>query len=161
MKKIIWIVILSLVFGLLSSGIAGAQSQSEFKELAYVPEQRVNLLNYTASGIDLASDFVTGLIERLFKTGKPGVVFAEETKATLEASIIEGILGSNVDLIGGMTLANDEPSNFIWGFQYTGLRVKAEKSAGIWLIFKDLNPTIYNERGHWWFGGAYTWREEV
>ena len=158
-KMVMVLVLLALALGL--SGFALAEEQTEFKELAYVPEQRVNLLGYTASGIDLASDFVTGLIERLFKTGKPGVVFAEETKATLEASIIEGIWGSNVDLIGGMTLANDEPSNFIWGFQYTGLRVKAEKSAGIWLIFKDLNPTIYNERGHWWFGGAYTWREEV
>lgn len=158
MKKIIWMVILALIFGLVSS-VALAQSQPDSRELAYTPERRVDLLGYTASGIDLASDFVTGLIERLFKTGKPGVVFAEETKATLEASIIEGMLGSNVDLIGGMTLRNDEPSNFVWGFQYTGLRGKAEKSGGIWLIFKDLNPAVYNERGHWWFGGAYTWRE--
>jgi len=151
MKKIIFVVILALMFGLVSS-VALAQSQPEFEELAYVPEQRVDLLGYTASGIDLASDFVTGLIERLFKTGKPGVVFAEETKATIEASIIEGMLGSNVDLIGGMTLKNDEPSNFIWGFQYTGLRGKSD-----W--FSKLNPTVYNERGQWWFGGAYTWRE--
>jgi len=159
MKKIIWIVILGLMLGLAMPALA--QSQPEFEELAYVPEQRVDLLGYTATGIDLASDFVTGLIERLFKTGKPGVIFAEETKATLEASIIEGMLGSNIDLIGGMTLKNDEPSNFIWGFQYTGLREKAEKSGGIWLIFSKLNPTIYNERGYWWLGGAYTWREEV
>jgi len=156
MKKILFVVILALIFGLLSSGIALAQSQPELNKLAYIPEQRVDLLGYTATGIDLASDFVTGLIERLFKTGKPGVVFAEETKATIEASVIEGMLGSNWDLIGGMTLANNEPSNFIWGLQYTGLR---GKSGGIWDWFTKLNPTIYNERGNWWLGGAFTWRE--
>ena len=153
MKKLILaVVVLGLIFGF--SGIAFAGEKVE--ELAYAPEQQVDLLGYTAIGVDLASDFVTGLIERLFKTGKPGVVFAEETKATLEASIVEGMLGSNIDLIGGMTLMNDEPSNFVWGFQYTGLR---GKSGGIWDWFTKLNPTVYNERGHWWFGGAYTWRE--
>ena len=155
MKNIVWIVILALIFGLVPL-VALAQSQPEFKKLTYVSEQQMDLLGYTATGIDLASDFVTGLIERLFRTGKPGVIFAEETKATLEASIVEGMLGSNIDLIGGMTLMNDEPSNFVWGFQYTGLR---GKSGGIWDWFSKLNPTVYNERGHWWFGGAYTWRE--
>ena len=159
MKKRYWfwliLVVAALIVTFVASGV-GAQEKVEFSELTYVPEQQVDLLGYTATGIDLASDFVTGLIERLFKTGKPGVVFAEETKATLEASIIEGMLGSNIDLIGGMTLKNDEPSNFVWGFQYTGLR---GKSGGIWDWFTNLNPTIYNERGHWWFGGAYTWRE--
>lgn len=154
-KIILAVLILGLVFGF--SSVALAEDRVEFEELAYAPEQQVDLLGYTATGVDLASDFVTGLIERLFKTGKPGVVFAEETKATIEASIIEGMLGSNIDLVGGMTLKNDEPSNFIWGFQYTGLR---GKSGGIWDWFSKLNPTVYNERGQWWFGGAYTWREE-
>ena len=155
LRKIILVVmILALIFGF--SGAALAGERVEFEELAYAPEQQVDLLGYTATGIDFASDFVTGLIERLLKTGKPGVVFAKETKATLEASILEGMLGSNWDLVGGMTLKNDEPSSFVWGFQYTGLR---GKSGGIWDWFSKLNPTVYNERGHWWFGGAYTWRE--
>jgi len=153
-KMVMVLVLLALTLGL--SGLVLAEEKMEFEELAYAPEQQVDLLGYTATGIDLASDFVTGLIERLFKTGKPGVVFAEETKATLEASIIEGMLGSNIDLIGGMTLANDEPSNFIWGLQYTGLR---GKSGGIWDWFTKLNPTVYNERGHWWLGVAVTWKE--
>lgn len=156
MKKILWVAILVLVFGLISLA-ARAQSQPEFGELKLtsVRQERVNLLTYTASGLD----FVSEVIARLIKTGKPSVVFAEETKAALEVSFIEGMLGSNIDLVGGMTLKNDEPSNFIWGFQYTGLREKAEKSGGIWLIFSKLNPTVYNERGYWWLGGAYTWRE--
>jgi len=155
MKKIIFVVILALMFGLVSSMVL-AQSQPEFKELrlASVQAERVNVLAYSASGLD----FVSEIIARLIKTGKPSVVFAEETKGALEASLIEGMLGSNFDLVGGMTLKNDEPSNFIWGIQYTGFR---ESSSGIWAWFSKLNPTVYNERGHWWAGIAVTWREEV
>lgn len=152
MKKIIWLVILGLLLGLAIPALA--QSQPEFEELKLtaVREERVNLLAYTASGLD----FVSEVIARLIKTGKPAVVFAEETKAALEVSFIEGMLGSNVDLVGGMTLKNDEPSNFVWGFQYTGLRGKL---GGVWDIFTKLNPTVYNERGCWYLGAAFTWRD--
>jgi len=160
MKKKFWLMIVVAVVlatGLfLMSGIGLAGQKTEFEELKLtaVRQERVNLLAYTASGLD----FVSEVIARLIKTGKPSVVFAEETKAALEVSFIEGMLGSNVDLVGGMTLKNDEPSNFIWGFQYTGFR---ESSSGIWAWFSKLNPTVYNERGHWWAGIAVTWKEQI
>lgn len=145
-KMVMVLMLLALTLGL--SGVALA----EFKELTTVREEPVNLLSYTASGLD----FVSEIIARLIKTGKPSVVFAEETKGALEVSFIEGILGSNIDLVGGMTLKNDEPSNFVWGFQYTGLH---GKSGGIWDWFSKLNPAVYNEKGQWWLGVAVTWKE--
>lgn len=152
MKSIIWIVILGLMLGLAMPVLA--QSRVEFEELKLtaVRQERVNLLAYTASGLD----FVSEVIAHLIKTGKPAVIFAEETKAALEVSFVEGMLGDNVDLVGGMTLQNDEPSNFIWGLQYTGLR---ENSSGIRAWFSKLNPTVYNEQGQWWLGGAFTWKD--
>jgi len=154
MKKLILaVIILGMVLGF--SGTALGDEKIEFKELKLtsVRQERVNLLAYTASGLD----FVSEVIARLIKTGKPSVLFAEEAKAALEVTFVEQILGANVDLVGGMTLKNEEPSNFIWGLQYTGLR---GKSGGIWDIFSKLNPTVYNERGHWWLGAAFTWKEE-
>lgn len=155
LKKIVWMMILALMFGLISS-VALAQSQPEFEELklASVRGEQVNVLAYSASGLD----FISEVVARLIKTGKPAVLFAEETKGALEVSFIEAMLGSNIDLVGGMTLKNEEPSNFVWGFQYTGLR---GKSGGIWEIFSKLNPTVYNERGHWWLGVAFTWKEQI
>lgn len=151
-KMVMVLVLLALTLGL--SGLALAEGKVQFKELKLtsVRVERVDVLSYTASGLD----FVSEVIARLIKTGKPSVVFAEETKGALEVSFIEGMLGSNIDLVGGMTLKNDEPSNFVWGFQYTGLR---GKSGGIWDWFTKLNPTVYNERGHWWLGVAVTWKE--
>lgn len=151
-KIILVVVILGLAFGFSSVALAGERVEFEELKLVSVRQERVDVLAYTASGLD----FVSEVIARLIKTGKPSVVFAEETKGALEVSFVEGMLGSNIDLVGGMTLKNDEPSDFIWGFQYTGLR---GKSGGIWDWFSKLNPTAYNERGHWWFGGAYTWKE--
>lgn len=155
MKKMILGMILGLALILCASGVR-AEEKPEFKELRLtsVRQERVNLLAYTESGLD----FVSEIIARLIKTGKPSVLFAEETKAALEVSLVEKFLGENVDLIGGMTLKNEAPSNFIWGLQYTGLRAK---TGGIWEILSKLNPTIYNERGRWWLGAAYVWREET
>ena len=154
MKKwlIIIAVLLACVFGFAGTALAAERVEFEELRLISVQTERVNLLAYTASGLD----FVSEVIARLIKTGKPAVVFAEETKGALEVSFIEGMLGSNVDLVGGMTLKNDDPSNFVWGFQYTGLR---GRSGGIWDWFTKLNPTVYNERGHWWTGFAFTWKE--
>ena len=151
-KMVMVLVLLALALGL--SGLALAEERAEFKELKLtsVRAERVDVLTYTASGLD----FISEVIARLLKTGKPSVVLAEETKGALEVSFIEGMLGSNVDLVGGMTLKNDEPSNFVWGVQYTGLR---GKSGGIWEIFSKFNPTVYNERGQWWLGAAFTWKE--
>ncbi|MBA7492532.1 hypothetical protein ES702_03082 [subsurface metagenome] len=149
---ILAVVILGLTLGFSSLALAGERVEFEELKLASVRQERVDVLAYTASGLD----FVSEVIARLIKTGKPAVLFAEETKGALEVSFIEGMLGSNIDLVGGMTLKNDEPSNFVWGFQYTGLRGKSD---GIWDIFSKLNPTVYNERGHWWLGAAFTWKE--
>ena len=152
MKNVVWIVILGLMLGLAAPALAQSPVEFEELELTSVRQERVNLLTYTASGLD----FISEVIARLLKTGKPSVVFAEETKGAIEVTFVEGLLGSNVDLVGGMTLKNDEPSNFVWGLQYTGLR---GKSGGIWEWFSKLNPTVYNERGHWWLGAAFTWKE--
>ena len=153
LRQIILVVlILGLTLGFSGAALAGETVEFEELKLTSVRQERVDVAAYTASGLD----FVSEVIARLLKTGKPSVVFAEETKGALEVSFIEGILGSNVDLVGGMTLKNDEPSNFVWGFQYTGLR---GKSGGIWDIFSKLNPTVYNEQGNWWVGFAFTWRE--
>jgi len=144
-----------MVLVLLALALGGAVALAEeFKELKLtsVREQPVNLLSYTASGLD----FVSEVIARLIKSGKPAVVFGEYPKAALEVTFVEGLLGSNLDLVGGMTLQNDEPSNFVWGFQYTGLR---GKSGGLWDIFSKLEPTLYNEKGEWFVGVAYAWRD--
>lgn len=146
--------VMVLVLLALTLGLSVALAQAEFKELKLtsVREEPVNLLSYTASGLD----FVTEVVKRLVESGKPAVVFGEYPKAALEVTFVEGMLGANLDLVGGMTLKNEEPSNFVWGVKYTGLRAKI---GGIWDIFSKLEPTLYNERGEWFIGVAYAWRD--
>jgi len=149
-KMVMVLVLLALALGL--SGLALAQTEFKELRLTSVREEPVNLLSYTASGLD----FVSEIVARLMKSGKPAVVFAEQLEAALEVTFVEKLLGKNVDLVGGMTLKNEEPSNFVWGIQYTGFRAK---SGGIWDIFSKLEPTLYNERGQWFLGLAYAWRD--
>jgi len=151
-KMVMVLVLLALALGL--SGLELAEERTEFKELKLtsVREEPVNLLSYTTSGLD----FATEVVKRLVESGKPAVVFGKSPKAALEVTFVEGMLGANLDLVGGMTLKNEEPSNFVWGLKYTGLRAK---SGGIWDIFSKLEPTLYNERGEWFIGVAYAWRD--
>lgn len=152
-KIILAVVVLGLVLGF--SSLALAEEKVEFKELrlTYVREEPVNVLSYTQSGLD----FLSEVVARLIKTGKPSVVFAEEITGALEVTFVERFLGRNVDLMGGATFANEEPAAFLWGLQYTGLR---EKSGGIWEVFSKLNPSVYNVRGNWYLGVAYEFRAE-
>ena len=154
-KIILAVVVLGLVLGF--SGVALAEEKVEFKELrlTYVREEPVNVLSYTQSGLD----FLSEVVARLIKTGKPSVVFAEEITGALEVTFVEEFLGRNVDLMGGATFANEEPATFMWGLQYTGLKEKAE-SGGIWDIFSKLNPSVYNVKGNWYLGVAYEFRAE-
>ena len=147
------LVVLGLVLGF--SSLALAEEKVEFEELRLttVREEPVSVLSYAGSGLN----FVAEALARLMKTGKPSVVFAEQTTGALEVTFVERFLGRNVDLMGGATFANEEPAAFMWGFQYTGLR---EKSGGIWDIFSKLNPSAYNVGGMWYFGAGYEFRAE-
>ena len=153
LKKIVLMtVILGLILGF--SGLVLAEERIEFKEfrLTSVRQEKIDVLAYGAAG----GSWLAEVVRRLIESGKPSVVFAEHVKGAVEVTFVEEFLGKNVDLIGGMTLRNEEPSNFVWGLQYTGLRAK---EGGVWEIFSKLNPTIYNERGEWFVGVAYAWRD--
>lgn len=157
MKKIILaMVILGLVLGLALgfSAVALAGERIEFEELRLttVRQEKIDVLAYGSAG----GSWLAEVVRRLVESGKPSVVFTKYVKGAVEVTLVEEFLGKNVDLVGGMTLKNEEPSNFIWGLQYTGLRAK---QGGIWEIVSKLNPTIYNERGQWYLGTAYVWRD--
>lgn len=154
LRKIAVMLVAGLILALAASGV-GAKEKVEFEELrvSAVREEPVNVLSYTSSGLD----FVSEVIARLIKTGKPSVVFAEEITGALEVTFVEEFLGRHIALMGGATFTNEEPASFLWGFQYTGLR---EKSGGIWEMFSKLNPSVYNVRGDWYLGVAYEFRAE-
>lgn len=147
-----WMVCGMAVLLLLLVGILPAMAVEPFIRTEAIREEPVNLLSYTASGLD----FVSEVVARLIKSGKPSVVFGEHVKGAVEVTFVERLLNKNVNLVGGMTLKNEEPSNFVWGFQYTGWRAK---TGGVWDIFSKLEPTVYNERGEWFLGLAYAWKD--
>lgn len=154
LRKTSLVLVVLLMIGLTST-LALAEEKVEFEELRLraVREESVNVLVYGQSGLD----FVSEVIARLIKTGKPSVVFAEEITGGLEVTFVQEFLGRNVALMGGATFANEEPASFLWGLQYTGLR---KKSGGMWDIFSKLNPSVYNVRGDWYLGVAYEFRAE-
>lgn len=135
-KMVMVLMVLALTLGL--SGIAMAG-------------EKVDALSATASGLDWLSE----LTSRLMKSGEPAVVFGKHIKAAVKVSLVEEFLGRHFNVIAGMTLANEEPSNFVWGIEYTGW---TEKKEGIWSIFSEIKLGAYNERGEWKAALAYVWR---
>ena len=136
-KMVMVLMVLALTLGL--SGIAMAG-------------EKVDALSATATGLD----WVSNLVSRLIESGEPAVVFEEQTKAAVKVTLVEGFVLEHLNIIGGATLVNDEAANFVWGIEYTGW---TEKSEGIWNIFSQLKPGIYNEKGEWFLGVAYAWRD--
>jgi len=138
-KMVMVLVLLALTLGL--SGIAMAG-------------EKTDALSATVTGLDWVSD----LTSRLIENGEPAVVFGKNVEAALKTSLVENFLGKPFDIVAGMTLANDEPSNFIWGVEYTGWTEKSGGDGGIWGIFSQIKIGAYNERGEWKAGLAYVWR---
>jgi len=139
-KMVIVLVLLALVLGL--SGLAMAR-------------EKVDALSATATGLDWVSDFVS----RLIASGEPAVVFGKHAQGAVKVSLVEGFLLEHLNITGGLTLANEEPANGFWGFEYTGWTEKSE-SGGIWKILSEIKIGACNERGHWMFIIGYVWREE-
>lgn len=135
------------------SGVALAAGQVEYQELR-MTEIREEPINFGSYAVSLGS-FVEEIVVRLFQSGEPAVVFSEHVTSALDLTFVDGLLGSNWNLVGGVTLANESPSNGIWGFKYTGWTAK---TGGIWEIFSELQPAFYNERGQWCLGLAYKWK---
>jgi len=153
-KMVMVLVLLALTLGV--SGLALAEERVEFRELKLtsVREEPINLPSYTASGLD----FVSEVIARLLKSGQPAVVFGETTKAAIEVTLWEKLIGLNINLVGGMTLQEGERSEFVIGVKYTGM---TERTGGIWDIFSKFEPTVYNIEGQWFIGLSYDWREQT
>jgi len=149
-KMVMVLVLLALALGL--SGFALAQTEFKELKLTSVREEPVNLLSYTASGLD----FIAEVIKRLVESGKPAVIFREEIAGGLEVTLIEGLFNKPLDLVGGATFMDEEPVDFLWGLQYTGLH---SKSGGIWDWFSRFEPAVYNIGGEWYLGLVYEFRE--
>lgn len=156
MKKWYMCLILAVLMALWvcpTAALTAERVEYEGLRLTTVEREPINFLSYGASGLD----WLTEIMQKLVESGEPAVVFGEQVDTALEVTFIEALLGSNVDLVGGATLANEEPSNFLWGFKYTGWTDNAEVE-GIWRYFLEFQPAAYNVRGQWFLGLAYKWR---
>lgn len=146
---------LIMVMALLLPSTAASAAKTEYQELRMttVREEPVNLLSYASSGLDWLAEITA----RLMKSGEPSIVFKKHLAGALDVTFVEGFLLKNLNLVGGATLVNEEPVNFIWGFKWTGWTAK---TGGIWEVFSELQPVVYNERGQWFLALAYEWKEQ-
>jgi len=156
MKKWYICLILVALMALLACPTAALPAERveyEGLRLTTIEREPINFLSYGASGLD----WLAKIAQKLVESGEPAVVFGEQVEAALEVTFWDGILGSNWNLTGGATLINEEPSNAMWGFKYTGWTDNAE-AEGIWKWFTELQPAAYNIRGQWYLALAYKWR---
>lgn len=152
MKLKLLVITLILLSVSLCSGIALADSSEPLIMAKQIESQPVNAIRYLDAGVD----YVVEIIQRIIKTGKPVVIFKEETsKFGLGVSIIEDFLGKNVDLVGGVAFTEErEETTLFWGLEY---KFSGEGMGG---IFSRLRPAIYAMQDQYYWGISFELRPE-
>lgn len=147
MKKLISLV---LIFLFLTTPLfaQGVKSPGEIGEeiSRTIKERPISIKEYA----DMSVDFLTAILNRILKSGKPLVFFSKEVETCLEASIYEE---ETWGVVIGYIVSNGEEEKSRWflgveskGFPY--LRYSSD-------LFEKLNPSLILHEGNVYFGLSY------
>ena len=147
MKRFIKIILMSIIFLVCSLQIVQAKPLIRTEAIRQEP---VNVIRYVNAQIDYLSE----IIARLWRTGKPAILFGYANGA--EITLLEDFPRYRFNVVGGIAKTNKEDgTKFFWGIEYelflTGETYK---------IFNRLRPAIYVCEGTIYAGMSFELRPE-
>lgn len=133
------------IMALLIAGLFGSAAWAgELVNLQRIKEQPVNIFQYTKESVDV----VAVILAKFLKTTNPVGLYSEEhTLGGAEITLVEGFLHPKLNLVGGVTLKNKEPSHMLFGIELQ-LNLKGDLGRAI----SRFRPGIYWSDDKWWFG---------
>jgi len=145
MAKKILTLLMVMALGFLFSSAAPA---GELVNLQKVRERPVNILEYAEVGIDVGGMMLANFL----KTMNPLGIYNVELKRGLSGvklNLIEEFLHPKLNLVGGLTLKNEEPSHALFGLE---LKLKLKGDLG--KALSRFRPGIYWCDDKWWLGAS-------
>lgn len=147
MGKKILILLLALALSLCM--FSSAALAEELVNLQKIKERPVNVLEYADVGAILFANFLKtmnplGMYNIKLKHGLSGV----------KLNLIEEFLHPKLNLIGGWTLKNQEPSHVLFGVE-----LKLELKGDLGRAISKFKPLICWSNDKWWIGLSLTLRK--
>lgn len=142
---LLMIVALSLLF----SSIASAE---ELVNLQEIREEPVNVLEYAEVGIKTSITVGAVMFAKLLKTMNPVGIYNMKLEHGLggaRINLVEEFIHPKLNLVGGVTLKNEEPSQVLFGLELK-LKFKGDLGAAL----SKFCPGVYWCDGRWWFGAS-------
>ena len=116
----------------------------ELMNLQRIREQPVNIFDYTKKSVDVGGV----ILGKFLGTTNPlGLYRDEHALGAAEITLVEGFLHPKLNLTGGLTLKNKEPSHVLFGLE---LHLKLKGDLG--RLLSQFHPGIYLVDKKWWFG---------
>lgn len=146
-KGLIVLMVMALSFLFISVAPAG-----ELVNLQRVRERPVNVLEYAEVGIDVGGTMLANFL----KTTNPLGIYNLELKrghSGVKLNLIEEFLHPKLNLVGGLTLKNKEPSHVLFGLE---LKLKLKGDLG--RVLSKFRPGIYWCDDKWWLGASLSLR---
>lgn len=144
-------IVVCLVLLLMLTQTAIASEQKLIDSVA-IRTEPVDILRYVDGGID----YLAEILARLMKTGKPALLFNNGARAGAEVTVAEDTPWKNFNIVAGMTIVNEEVSQFFWGVEYEVTLV-----GGMWEMFKRFRPGVYSRHGGVYLGFGFELRPET
>lgn len=147
-KGLILLMVIALSFLLISVALA-----EELVNLQKIRERPVNILEYAEVGIDVGGMMLSNFL----KTTNPLGIYNVKLKHGLSGvklNLIEEFLHPKLNLIGGLTLKNKEPSHVLFGLE---LKLKLKGDLG--KVLSKFRPGIYWCDDKWWLGASLELRD--
>lgn len=149
MRKWLVPIMVLLIVGLFGS-VAWA---GELVNLEKIKERPVNALEYVEVAIDVGGM----MLSKFLKTTNPVGLYNGKEKHGLggaEITLIEGFLHPKLNLTGGVTLKNKEPSHVLFGIE-----LQLNLKGGLGKALSRFRPGIYWSDDKWWFGVSLALRK--
>lgn len=142
MKKLLTLLIVFVSTLLLSS----TAWTDEILNLQRIREEPVNIFKYTKQTASVGAV----LLAKFLGTTNPVGLYNGRDKHALggaQITLIEGFLHPKLNLTGGVTLKNKDPSHVLFGIE---LHLKMKGKLG--RALSQFHPGIYWADDKWWFG---------
>lgn len=136
-----FLITMVMVFLLLFPTLAAAD---ELMNLQAIREQPVNVFDLGKKTVDLGGVIVA----KFLGTTNPVALYRDKHGlGAAEITLVEGFLHPKLNLTGGVTLKNKEPSHVLFGLE---LHLKLKGDLG--RLLSKFHPGIYWADERWWFG---------
>ncbi len=144
MKRFILLMLISVMFLACSMQVAQAEPLIRAE---LIREEPINVIRY----IEAQIEYLAEIIARLWKTGKPVLLFGYASG--VEVTLLEDFPKYRFNIVGGVANTKEDINKFFWGIEYelflTGETYK---------IFKRLRPAIYVCEGIIYWGMSFELR---